>query len=728
MTAVYEYVELETPAWLVTSPMGDDVPWRWTRATAEALKYIDAIPSITGISFTPATISLGENLGQRATLSITFKDHRHIFASEPWDQGTFWGKWRGRYGQRLRGRNLRWIRGTDGQALADMETWHFVVESVSGPTPDGQYTITAQDVLKLADDERALAPRPSRGSLIAGISNVETTASLTPAGIGNIDYAAITNVVSGYVNIGGKEVCQCTRVGDVLTLTRNTTIPGTAFETEVSAHDAGTRVQLCLPYIGESVADIVSDLFETYAGVDEDYIDLFDEWYVEQDTYLQTLYTAIVTEPTGVNKLVSELVQQAGLAIWWDATTQKLRLLVLRAIPTVAAIYNEENTLAGGLKTQEQPAKRISEVLFYYGMRNPLKPIDQADNYRAAVLTPDLEAAADYGGVVNKTIKSRWVPFGAEQVASRVSYILLGRFRDPPRRITFDTWRFGETTPALGGGYQLAWTENQDSDGNAALAPIQVTRLAPGPEKYSVEAEEMLWTFYEDAGGGGGLQDRVIVINANVNNVNLRDMHDSIYPQVTDDDVSASPPVTLTVLINLGVIVGSANTGNPAFDVGDWPIGFQITIANSGRIQGAGGNGGDQSSPGPGQGYPGGTALYTRHNVTVDNDGEIWGGGGGGGISGVIIGQFARGGGGAGTVPGQAPSQPSGTPPANGTSEAGGSGGSVGSLDGGDGGDPGQAGETGEAGKTGGAAGNAIDGDSFVTFDTAGSVLGPTVN
>jgi len=36
---------------------------------------IDAVPSIAGISFTPGTISLGEDLGQRATLTIQFKDH-----------------------------------------------------------------------------------------------------------------------------------------------------------------------------------------------------------------------------------------------------------------------------------------------------------------------------------------------------------------------------------------------------------------------------------------------------------------------------------------------------------------------------------------------------------------------------------------------------------------------------------------------------------------------------
>ena len=85
-------------------------------------------------------ISLGDGLGTRATLTVTLSDHRHIFAGESFEAGTFFGKWRGRYGQRLRGQPLRWRRGVGGQSLDAMETWHFIVEAVDGPTPDGHYT------------------------------------------------------------------------------------------------------------------------------------------------------------------------------------------------------------------------------------------------------------------------------------------------------------------------------------------------------------------------------------------------------------------------------------------------------------------------------------------------------------------------------------------------------------------------------------------------------------
>jgi hypothetical protein len=304
-----------------------------------------------------------------------------------------------------------------------------------------------------------------------------------------------------------------------------------------------------------------------------------------------------------------------------------------------------------------------------------------------------------------------------------MSFIQLGRYRDPPRRLNFDTWRFAETVPQLGGGYRLGWTANQDVAGNPALAPIQVTRLLPAPDRYGVEAEEMLWTFYD---GIGELQDRVIVIPSNVNNVNLRELHDSIYPELTEDDLSASPPVTLTCIINAGVIVGSTSIATPAFDVGDWLPGFTPLLQLNGRIQGTGGAGGEGgiSSGQVQDGEPGGTALYTRHALDVEHGAgaEVWGGGGGGAggdVSHVIA---LPGGGGAGTVPGAAGAVAGGDPPDTaaqpGTSEDGGEGGDAGAgFAGGAGGDPGMAGEnvslTGIS-RTGGAAGAAIDGVSFV--------------
>jgi hypothetical protein len=460
--------------------LGTEETWRFAEPTEYLPRDIDAIPSIASVSYTPATISLGESLGQRASVTCTFRDHRHSLSDEPFAQGTFFGKWRARYGQKLRGRNLRVIRGFVGQALADMETRHFFIEAVDGPTPDGVYTIVAKDLLKFADDNRAQAPRLSNGRLLGAIDEDDTSAQLDPVGIGNLEYPA-----AGFVCLGGKEVAGFARSGDLLTLTRG------EFTTLAVEHAAGDRVQLVLYYDGDDVADIIADLFQNYAGFPPECIPLV-EWEAETAANLAIIYARAITEPTPVNKLVSELVEDAALAVWYDELARLVRLLVLREIATDAALFDEETILEGSLKVKDQPDKRISQIWTYYQQRNPADRGDNEDNYRAALATIDLVSESEYGAPIIRKLTSPWV--ATINAAQRLNQIQLSRFVDPPRRFNFDLFQGAAISP--GGGYRLRWRQNQNVDGSivAAGAPIQVTRVSVEPGIIHVEAEEMLAT------------------------------------------------------------------------------------------------------------------------------------------------------------------------------------------------------------------------------------------
>jgi hypothetical protein len=921
---------------------------------------IDCIPSITGISFTPATVSLGKDLGTRASLSVTFQDHpwpdtgpgfdkyRNERPYDPFRQGTFWGKFRARQ-PFLRGRALRLIRGTLGQALADMETRHFVIDSFSFDASKGTYTIVAKDVLKLADDDRAQAPILSQGFLNTDISATDLEAVVQPAGIGDEEYP-----LSGYVAIGGKEICFFQRqsppgndantllllhmdgeptsttfidsssfnrtvtavnnvqvavsqkfgtgcalfdgTGDRLTIddspdwsfsgnftidfwvratiigsnrycfthytdgnnryflfittggaltfsvisggstlvtmttasgvivdgdnvwrhvavvrngndwriyvngvsaaiataaisipnftqqfrigtdhagnngylgaidefrisnvarwTASFTPPTTPslsssdifvltrgqLSTTAIAHEANDRVQLVLRYDAQDAADIIHDLLVNYAGVDPAFITLAN-WKAETGNFLSRVFSADIAEPTGVRKLISELIEDAALSIWWDDVGQQIRLRVLRAVATDAALFDQGNYLAGSFSSREQPNERVSQVWRYFAKRNSLEGQDDADNYRSVVVTVDLEAETDYGSPAIRKIFSRWIPFGGRSIAEKANQLYLSRFRDPPRRFNFATFRDGTTVPALGQGYRIAGMGLQDDTGAADEVPIQITRLKPGDANFEVEAEEML------IGEAVDLLNRVITIDGNTLNVQLRDLHDTLYPAPTDEDVVNG--VTLTCFVEAGVVVGSTAAAVAAFIVGDWPVGFPITLIVAGRIQGAGGRGGRYIGLNL-NGEDGGTALYTRHAIDLEvDDGAIWGGGGGGGAGSWRLSSSTRvassgGGGGAGTIPGGgggplSVTNDSGTSTGevgqNGTPTAGGAGGSKsGASDGGNGGNPGLPGANGEAGQTngpgiGGDAGNAIDGVSFVTITSGpGDRRGPEIN
>ena len=256
------------------------------------------------------------------------------------------------------GRDIRLIQGLLGQSLEQMETRHYVIENTEGPDPQsGNFSIVAKDVLKLADDDRAQAPRLSNGFLVGSANTSITAVTMSPTGIGNLEYPT-----SGWVAIGGEEICAFTRSGDDLTLTRG------QLGTTAAEHEAQDRVQLVLRFIGEDPADVIAELFEDYAGIDASYIPI-SQWQTETGTFLQRLYTATIAEPTGVNKLVSELVEQAALAIWWDDREALVRLQVLRGIPTTASQFTANNTLEGSLRSKEQPTKRVSQVWSYYAQR-----------------------------------------------------------------------------------------------------------------------------------------------------------------------------------------------------------------------------------------------------------------------------------------------------------------------------------------------------------------------
>jgi hypothetical protein len=690
---IVTFVELDTDAFDDTTSPIAQTTWRFAEPTHYLPADIECIPSIASVSYSAATVSLGENLGERARLTITFRDHRHVMDVESFDSGTFFGKWRARYGLKLRGRAVRLIRGAVGQSIEDMETRHFFVDTTDGPTPDGIYTIVAKDLLKFADDDRSQAPVLSNGSLASGIDDADASLALSPTGIGDLEYPA-----SGHACIGGKEIVAFTRSSDTLSITRG------QLGTSAIEHSTGDRVQLVLYYDGDDVADIINDLLTNYANVDSDYIPL-TEWQAETAANLGgVIYARAITEPTAVGKLLAELIEQAALALWWDEQAQLVRLQVLREIATDANLWDEETILEKSLKVKDQPNKRISQIWTYYGQRNPADRGDNEDNYRAALADVDLELQGEYGSPEIRKIMGAWV--ATENAAQRLNQIQLSRFRDPPRKFNFDLFHGAAVSP--GGGYRLRWRQNQNADGSIVEegAPIQVTKVAVEPGVVHVEAEEMLasgvivlrhtviltttgsvltWEVpdsFNDAdniieciGGGGGTGDTA----PGDGGFGGKGGGGGAYASISNAALSGSPNPSIQYR------VGSGGNGNPAggTDGGDtWFNGASFGAATVGARGGGAGVGRTSGGAGGSAGSSTGTVKFSGGN---GGNGGVNGGGGGGG--GGAAGPHGDGGdGGAGT---------------SGNSENGASGGGGGADGGSDGGNAIGGGDVNAAGRGG---------------------------
>lgn len=717
---------------------GEDVSQQRSFVTDEGSVLF---PFIRSIDFQSAIVSLGDDMGQRGSVTVKLRDARtndypiSVFDSyrgergyEALEFGTFWGRFRARNPYMRFTTLILFVVKKDGaEGDEEIESRVYTVESISGPdSATGEVTITAKDILKVADGDFAKAPLQSPGFLASDIVAADGSATISPSGAID-DYPS-----SGYACIGGNEVVAYTKSGgDGVTLDTRGDLGTVAAD-----HSAQDRFQLVLRYDSQTPDTIIADLLQTYAGIDSSNIDE-DTWAAEVLAYLGTVNTFTITEPTNVRDLVSEIILQIGGAIWWDDVNEQIRLQILRAIATDAERWNEDNTIANSLTVQEQESKRVTEVSVYFGQINPTLKVDETRNYSSVATVNDQDVEDLVGGKSIKTIFARGIAGGGRAVAERLAEKYLSRYVVPPRRFTLELMKYAGQRPQLGGGYLLGGGDLQnnyidgpfqDADGRRVEVPIQVTRVNPVGFTFQVEAEEVLFSGTD--GGGTDPTNHVVIFDVNRNNVNLRDVHDDIYAEAQSGD-------TVNCYINTGILIGSDSVDNPAFEVGTFNGGVTVNLFVNGRIQGKGGagSGANNKTPlEPGEG--GGTALYTRQAINLENT-EIWGGGGGGGGAVGIAGFNSYrngGGGGAGTQPGAGGVPTSAAslkrPGDPGTSEAGGA--QSFSPTGGNGGGPGLAGQNSTGGSiqnsNGGAAGAAVDGTSFVTYNVTGDIRGGQVN
>lgn len=538
----------------------------FAKPTSYRPQNIEAIPSMVDVQVTPARIKPGESLGTRAVVRASFREHPHsdtgpgldpYYADRayiPYERGTFWSKFRARQPY-LRGEEFTVYNGFVGQTLAEMESALYLVENFDGPTIDGVYTLTAHDPLKMLDGDRAQCPRVSRGRLSVDLSSVATSFTVIPADIGE-EYDE-----SGWVNLGGKEMVSFTRVGDVFTIVRG------QMNTQAVAHTAGDRVQQAARFDSMMVSDIIHELMTDYADMPEEWIPLGD-WHAEDEGYLQRVFDATVAEPTPVAKLVDELMEQAGLSVWWDPEGRRVRLRVLRPISSDAVVFDE--SIMETLSIREQPERRYSEIWIYFGQISPLGGED-IDNYPAVSITTNLEAQKNYGSAKIKRIYSRWIARGGRTAADRVGRIVLARYVTPPRLFTFSVVRNsgGEGgNPVLGEGYVVSHRSLQDATGAVLPEPVQVVALRRGA-LLEATAEGFTYDLGPDIG------DRQVTATTDLYGSSFREMHDDLYPDTNPGD-------TVTLVVEAQARLGGT-ASLPALRIGDWPT----EVATGNRTSGS---------------------------------------------------------------------------------------------------------------------------------------------
>lgn len=610
--------------------------YRFCEQNADLPVGLSAIPLLKSVSFASQEITPNKGLGVRGSVSISFIDAPWpdteidpYFSERSYDtskKGTFWGKFKAR-NRFYENRVLRVRRGyltKTGFNWANFVNSVYVIEQLQGIAKDDSVKIVAKDILKLADDKKALYPKPSNGRLSANIDAIQTSFTLTPSGIGS-QYQA-----SGKLAISG-EMMSYTRSGDTFTVVRGVN------NTQAEAHNADDTVQEVGIFVTQKIQDVIYELLTTYSGISTSYIDK-PAWDAEATAYLAGVWSADIPEPTGINTLIGELTEQGTCRVWWDELAQLIQFRAIKPLPSgLPVLSDESHFLTKSIDVKTDTNQRISTVLIYFAQKKPTEKIDELKNYALRVATPNLEAISslEYGSNLIKKIFSRWFKTTSQGRANALADALLKTYRDPPQLIEFSL------TPALqlkvGDLFYAQTRKIQDVTGAIASVPMEVIFAQPTDRDDIKYKAQQVSTAIPT-----GSIFTLILSDSLYLDLNLYDAFVAEYgiPEAG---------ITVEVEILAGVLITGSTTANYAFtNPNTWPSGVVIKITkNEGVIAGRGGFGADgivfqnNDLNNPilaTNGQDGGLGMLINYPIQIDNQGGfIKGGAAGSGAGGSVL-------------------------------------------------------------------------------------------
>ncbi|MFW5829978.1 MAG: hypothetical protein ACOCXA_06925 [Planctomycetota bacterium] len=428
---------------------------------------LDARPVIERVQTLPTRLDIGESLGMRAAISIQCRDFINdgdVAGGPAARDATFWRLLKARVPY-VANRPARIITGylIDGVFIPE-RTLHYLLVRIDGPDRQGMVTIHLTDALIRTENRKAQAPGVGTGTLLAGIAAEATTATIAPSESAD-DYR-----VAGYLRIGdSREIIGFSRIGTTLALQRG------QLGTIAEAHVAGDTIQEIVVIQDATLAEVTRLLVVEYAGIDPDLID-WPAWQDEDDAWLGAFrVSAIIWDPTGVATLLQELTQQFPFFIVYDARVPRLDFQAIKpSIFNLVGSYNErDHLLRDSIEISEDHEKRVSQIWFYFGVKDPSGQSDDPRNFQRLVPFIDREAESDYGDKRIRKVFSRWLPADRAATVLSIAERMLLRLRDGRQVIAFHLdAKDGEAW--VGDNVEITTRHLIDTDGVPRTIPVQI--------------------------------------------------------------------------------------------------------------------------------------------------------------------------------------------------------------------------------------------------------------
>lgn len=412
--------------------------------TGEAIRT-NPIPGLVSVSGFSGRINVGaardgeSPFGVRSGVTVQLQDlawDDHVgdfyLADRGGVRGTFWSKWNARntfYSNML----LRVYSGYRGQTLDEMQQRLFILDKVSGPDASGQVTLSGIDPLRLADGKRSKFPRATDMTLVSTINNSQTTGIVITATTADISDAFGNTGTTRYLRIGSEILAYTgyTSSGSNHTLTG---VTRAALGTTAAAANADAGAQRVGRYSLINAWDALYDLLTEHTDLPASFIDK-PQWDAEAADYLDGFdVSTTVAEPTAVETLAGELMQQCSFYIWWDERQQTIPLKAVRPERSTLRITDDLNAIAGSTALTVDPEAWFTQLFIYYLQRDPTKGFDPTNFERVRVrVDGDVEMPAAADTTRQKIIFARWLRNEAQVQETLVR--LMSRYSRPPRRM-----------------------------------------------------------------------------------------------------------------------------------------------------------------------------------------------------------------------------------------------------------------------------------------------------
>lgn len=424
--------------------------YRFSNQRLEGLQLAGEAPTfpvVAGVDLAPTEITPREGLGVRASCTVQLKDF--VYNDEGVDpyiatrrNGANWES-KSTFARRFLARNANYenriMRVKSGfkneygeMDLSTFVTRSYLIQSVTWPDAEGNWSLTGKDPLRLADADRAVWPARAKIKVIDAVDAVGTLLLCDDAdGRLTSDFAANQK----YIRIG-EEIMLMTAVAvsgttaavTVIRATIPSYYPGPQFNIAAEIA-AGTSVTPCRNYAGQTLPAVLFELLNSGAGISSAYLPL-TEWDAAMVAAGRStlLLSALIPEPMAVKDLITEITQ-LNVNVWWNDRQSLVKIQPVLVNPTLAASWTDRsNLLQSGVEVAASSRTRISQSWVYYGHQWPLGQLDKLQSFWSVEGFADLgaEAVEFFGTEAIQETRTRWLPItqGPDALAMAINVVL----------------------------------------------------------------------------------------------------------------------------------------------------------------------------------------------------------------------------------------------------------------------------------------------------------------